>query len=119
MKRLTREEFDTRFPSRKPVEELTGILNDPVRIERDTAIVGRVEGPLLIDAGAQVVVMGVAEGPITVGPGAVLRCEPGLVESSITLHGGAALLSATVGRVRGDAGSVIHDPCGPADSETG
>ncbi len=118
MQRITRTEFESRFPRRRPVDRLDGIVRDPIRIERDTDVAGVIEAPLTIDGAAHVIVTGVVEGPITVGPDAVLWCEPGLVEGAITVHG-AAYLTATVGRVRGERQATIYDPCGPADSETG
>src|SRR5271154_5531213 len=110
VKRLTRNEFESRFPRRTPSERIDGISRRALHIDRDTTISGVIEGPICILGDTHVVVTGVVEGPITVGHDAVLWCDPGLVEGRIHVDG-AAFLSATVGSVRGDRNAYIYDPC--------
>jgi hypothetical protein len=116
LKRLSRAEFEARFP-RRPAETVFDGLYQNLHVDRDAVISGLVQGSLTVDGGSHVLLTGGVEGSAHVGREAVLWVE-GLVEGRAIIEGGAAFLNGTCS-ARGDRAAVVYDPSEPADSETG
>lgn len=105
---LSSDEFEARFPRRKPAVEMRGVCERDLTIDEDTVISGVVEGDLKIPKGRQVIITGVVEGDVNIDEGAVAFIE-GAIEGDVNIYGAASIKGAIDGDINYDDNAVVHN----------
>ena len=90
MPRISRHDFETKFPVVLPAWKIDGFESRTVTLERDAAVSGILEGGLVIRSGVNAVVNGIIGGSVVVEPGAVLYLD-GIVRGNIDVSGAACI----------------------------
>jgi hypothetical protein len=106
MKRLTRAEFQARFPRPRPGERFSG-TTDTLVADRDMTVDGLLRH-LIVRSGANVIVKGLVEESLTVEHGAIVYVD-GLIDGTTIVNGAVCVDAGHLsGKVRGSG--VVFDP---------